>query len=64
MTPWHLIRRSIRYHWRLHLGVLLGAAVGAAVLVGALFVGDSVRTTLREQALRRIGPFDLALALR
>ena len=47
MTLWTLIRRSLRYHARAHLGVLLGATVGSAVLIGALLVGDSVRESLR-----------------
>jgi putative ABC transport system permease protein len=49
-----LIRRSLRYHWRSHLGVVLGAAIGSAALIGALVVGDSVRGSLREQALQRL----------
>ena len=34
----------------------------AAVLVGALVVGDSVRYSLRRQALQRVGAFKTALA--
>jgi len=49
-----LIRRSLRFHWRSHLGVVLGAAVGSAALIGALVVGDSVRESLRERALERL----------
>lgn len=55
MTLWRLIRRSLRFHARSHLGVVLGAAVGSAALVGALIVGDSVRGSLRERALSRLG---------
>src|SRR5437879_4319325 len=62
MTTFTLIRRSLRFHARAHLGALLGAAVGSAVLVGALIVGDSVRGSLREMALRRLGDVDFALA--
>ncbi len=57
-----LILRSLRFHWRAHLGVVLGAVVGSAALIGALVVGDSVRESLRELALQRLGPYDLALA--
>src|SRR5438445_9034763 len=57
-----LILRSLRFHWRAHLSVVLGAAVGSAALIGALVVGDSVRQSLREQALERIGRFWAALA--
>ena len=61
MTFRTLIRRSLRYHWRSHLGVVLGAAIGSAALIGALVVGDSVRESLREQALVRLGQVQLAL---
>ena len=55
MTCWTLIRRSLRFHTRTHLGVVLGAAIGSAALIGALVVGDSVRGSLRQRALDRIG---------
>jgi putative ABC transport system permease protein len=50
-----LIKRSLRFHWRSHLGVVLGAAIGSAALIGALIVGDSVRGSLRDRALERVG---------
>ena len=62
MTFWTLIHRSLRFHARAHLGVLLGATVGSAVLIGALLVGDSVRASLREMALERLGRIHLAMA--
>ncbi|HZV33287.1 MAG TPA: ABC transporter permease [Verrucomicrobiae bacterium] len=62
MTFWTLIFRSLRFHARAHLGVLLGAAVGSAALIGALVVGDSVRGSLRDLALARLGRVDTALA--
>lgn len=62
MTTATLILRSLRHHARAHLGVLLGAVVGSAVLVGALLVGDSVRGSLRELALARLGRTELAIA--
>jgi ABC-type antimicrobial peptide transport system permease subunit len=55
MTFWTLIRRSLRFHARAHMGVVLGAAIGSAALIGALVVGDSVRGSLRQRALDRIG---------
>ncbi len=57
-----LIFRSLRFHWRAHLGVVLGAAVGSAALIGALVVGDSVRGSLREMALQRLGWVHFAMA--
>jgi len=61
MTFWRLIRRSLRFHARAHLGVLLGAAIGSAALIGALVVGDSVKGTLRDRALARLGLIHFAL---
>ena len=62
MTLWTLALRSLRFHARAHLGVLLGATVGAAVLIGALLVGDSVRGSLRDMALARLGKIESAMA--
>jgi putative ABC transport system permease protein len=62
MTMFKLLFRSLRFHGRSHLGALLGAAVGSAVLIGALVVGDSVRGSLREMALARLGGAQTALA--
>jgi putative ABC transport system permease protein len=62
MTFWTLIRRSLRFHARAHLGVVLGAAVGSAALIGALVVGDSVRESLADMALRRLGNIHFALS--
>ena len=61
MTFRTLICNSLRHHWRSHLGVVLGAAVGSAALIGALIVGDSVRESLRQQALGRLGWVEAAL---
>ena len=61
MTAWTLIRRSLRFHARAHLGVVLGAAIGSAALIGALVVGDSVRGSLEQMAMARLGKIELAL---
>jgi ABC-type antimicrobial peptide transport system permease subunit len=62
MTFWLLIRRSLRFHARTHLGVMLGAAIGSAALIGALLVGDSVRGSLRERALGRLRSIEFAMS--
>ena len=62
MTYWTLIRRSLRFHARAHLGVVLGAAIGSAALIGALVVGDSVRESLADMALRRLGNIHFGLS--
>ena len=62
MSFWLLIRRSLAYHVRSHLGVILGAAIGTAALTGALLVGDSVRGSLRDHALERLQGVSYALS--
>ncbi|QEL16961.1 ABC transporter permease [Limnoglobus roseus] len=48
--PW----RSLSFHWRGNLAVLLAAVLSSAVLTGALFVGDSLRGSLRTKAERQL----------
>lgn len=50
-----LTRRSLAHYWRTHLAVVVGVAVAVAVLTGSLLVGDSVRGSLRQLALQRLG---------
>lgn len=52
------LRRNLIYFWRINLAVLLGAALAATVLTGALLVGDSVRGSLRDLTLTRLGAID------
>jgi len=61
MSPLQLAKRSLVYHWRMNLAVVLGVAAGAAVLTGALLVGDSMRGSLRQLTLKRLGRIDAAL---
>ncbi|HEX7447972.1 MAG TPA: ABC transporter permease, partial [Pirellulales bacterium] len=56
-----LILASLLYHWRMNLAVGLGVAVSTAVLTGALLVGDSVRGSLRQLTLDRLGTVDEVL---
>ena len=53
--------KALRHHWKISLAVLLAAAVNTSVLAGALIVGDSVRGSLRDMTLDRLGDIDLAL---
>ena len=62
MTLRTLVVRSVRFHWRTNLAVLLGVATATAVLAGALVVGDSVRGSLRDLALQRLGRADIAVS--
>ena len=58
----NLIRSSLRFYAKSHLGTLLGVMVASAILVGALAIGDCVRESLRDLALTRIGKTTFALA--
>lgn len=61
MTRTRLVLRSLTHYWRTHLAVLLGVVIGTAVISGALVVGDSVRESLRQMSLDRLGGVDHAL---
>jgi len=61
MTSWSLVLNSFRFYAKSHIGTLLGVAVGAMVLVGALLVGESVRSSLRGMAEARLGKVEIAL---
>ncbi len=52
---------SLRHYWRSNVAVVLTAAVAASVLTGALMVGDSVRGSLRDLTLDRLGGIDHVL---
>jgi putative ABC transport system permease protein len=53
-----LIRRNLVYYRRTNAAVVAGVCVAVAVLAGALVVGDSVRASLRDLFLRRLGRAD------
>ena len=50
-----LIKRNLTHYWRTNVAVVLGVGVAVAVLAGALLVGDSVRSSLRDLFLDRLG---------
>ena len=56
-----LAKRSLLYYYKTNLGVLLAVAVATAVITGALFVGDSVRTSLDRMIVDRLGRTQFAL---
>src|SRR5688500_11922792 len=56
-----LRRRSLRHYWRTNLAVIGGVAIAVAVLAGALMVGVSVRASLRDLVLQRLGQADRAV---
>src|SRR5262245_59093247 len=58
LTPNLLILRGLTYYWRTNAAVVAGVATAVAVLAGALIVGDSVRGSLRDLVLSRLGKTD------
>ncbi|MDX2043344.1 MAG: ABC transporter permease [Acidobacteriota bacterium] len=57
-----LIKNNLTHFRRSNLAVILGVATATAVLAGALLVGDSVRASLMDLALSRLGKTDLLVA--
>jgi ABC-type antimicrobial peptide transport system permease subunit len=56
-----LVKRNLAHFRRTNAAVILGVATAVAVLAGALLVGDSVRASLRDLALARLGKTDLVI---
>ncbi len=61
MNAWQYIVASLRQYRRVQLAVAAGVAVATAVITGALLVGDSMRGSLRDLALRSLGRVDAVL---
>jgi ABC-type lipoprotein release transport system permease subunit len=61
MTFARYILSSLRHHRRVHFAVAMGVMVATAVLTGALLVGDSMRGSLRNLTLQRLGRIDSTL---
>ena len=55
MNPATLRNRSLRHYWRTNAAVVLGVATAVAVLAGSLLVGESVRASLANLAMERLG---------
>jgi putative ABC transport system permease protein len=62
MRTAQLVRRNLAYYWRTNLAVVFGVAIAVAVLAGALLVGDSVRSSLRDLVLHRLGKTDYVIS--
>ncbi|HKG79727.1 MAG TPA: ABC transporter permease, partial [Pyrinomonadaceae bacterium] len=58
MQTTRLLKRSLAYYWQTNLVVVLGVAIAVSVLAGALLIGESVRGSLRDLSLRRLGNTD------
>ena len=61
MSVWKIIGRNLLFFRKHNFGIIFSAALCSVVLTGALTVGDSVRSTLRVLAEKRIGKGDIAM---
>src|SRR5882724_930681 len=62
MQTTQLIKRNLAYYWRTNLAVVFGVATSVAVLAGALLDGDSVKASLRDLFLQRLGKTDYVIS--
>lgn len=58
MNNWTVAFRSFVHYLRSNLTIALGVAAATAVLTGALIVGESMRGSLRDLTLDRLGQID------
>lgn len=62
MQARQLVVRGLIYYWRTNLAMVAGVATAVAVLAGALLVGGSVRDSLRDLVVQRLGRADHIVA--
>jgi len=55
MSLFKLILKSARFYRKLNLTIILGIALSTAILVGALIIGDSVKYSLQQITVQRLG---------
>ncbi len=60
-SSWQWLLRNLVYFRRNHLTVILGVIAATAAISGAMIVGDSVRASLRQMTLDRLGQIDQAI---
>ena len=61
MTLLDLVIRNLRYYWRTNIAVIFGLAISAAVVTGSLIMGDSIKGSLHDMAVSRLGEVDYAM---
>ena len=61
MSDFWIALKSLTFHRQVNLAIVLGVAAATAVLTGALIVGDSMRGSLRDLTLERLGKIDLMI---
>ncbi|MEM9586653.1 MAG: ABC transporter permease [Planctomycetota bacterium] len=58
LTLFEMAIRGVRFRWRSTVALALGVATAVTVIVGALLVGDSMRGSLRQLTLERLGKIE------
>jgi putative ABC transport system permease protein len=61
MNTLKLLIRNLKYYRKAHLWVALGTMLSTSILVGALVIGDSVKFSLRQIVIDRLGETEFAL---
>ncbi|MBN1412150.1 MAG: ABC transporter permease [Spirochaetales bacterium] len=61
MTLLTRVFRNLVHYWKQHLLLAAGTALAVAIITGALLLGASVRSSLKEQAAAKTGKADYAL---
>ena len=61
MRQSEVVLRGLTHYRRTHVAVVLGVGVAVTVLAGAFIVGDSMRASLRDLVLQRLGRTDTVL---
>jgi len=54
--------RSLCLYWKSSVTIALGVAIATAIIAGSLILGDSVKASVRQTALARLGQVDHALS--
>ncbi|KAA1261056.1 FtsX-like permease family protein [Rubripirellula obstinata] len=62
LSTWGFILASIRHYWRISAAVAIGVATATAVITGALLVGDSMRGSLADLTIQRLGSTESMVA--
>lgn len=61
MSIFRYVYLSLRYDFAMLCALVFGVLIAAAVLSGALFIGDTMRGSLRDLTLDRLGPVEETL---
>ena len=61
MNKAKLITKSLLYYWRSNLAIIAGVALSAGIIIGALSVGHSVKSSLLTIVKERLGLVENAL---